>query len=187
MSRSAKISAPPRTNGTCGAQTAILTVGVSPSSRATLRLEVVEELQDGVVERPLLDGERLDVPAHQAAERVLDRVERRAAQAGPALERPVDGDDPRALGHVAGGEAAGGGGLAVGGAEAAAADLVAAGGRSARRARRFRKTKCLHLTRFYRPGETPAHSSGRSLRPCKLRGLPRARQPAWLLRFPSAA
>ena len=78
---SAMISAPPRTKGTCGAQTAILMNAASARPRARdARLEVVDQPQRGRVEGALVVRERLDVPAHQLAQHRLRR--RRRARRG---------------------------------------------------------------------------------------------------------
>ena len=64
----------------------------------------VDHLQDDVVEHPLLVRERLDVPAQQRPEQLLDRIGDPALRPRPALERPVGADRPEPLGAVARGE-----------------------------------------------------------------------------------
>ena len=55
--------------------------------------EGVDELQHRVVEDPLIGRERLDVPAHELAQKPLDRALR------PAAGRPLRRDRPEALGE----------------------------------------------------------------------------------------
>src|SRR4051794_9915189 len=100
---SAISSAPPRTNGTCGLQTAILTraapVGATsgaswPLEPADALVEVVDQLQHRVVERTLVGHRRLDVPAHQPAKDELHG-------ARLADERTLRRDGPEPFGLVA--------------------------------------------------------------------------------------
>src|SRR5262245_35940129 len=124
-SRSVKISAPPRANGTCGLHTAILTLApLEASSEALasrarlaahrlelglqpvdLLLEVVDEPKRRRVERPLVVRQRLDIPAHELAEDGLDRRADAAADARPEPQRAVRRDGPQTLrlrtGHAA--------------------------------------------------------------------------------------
>src|SRR5438093_3314360 len=119
-SRSAKISAPPRTNGTCGAHTAIL-IGRARSTLAgqshrlrrrsrrvrlaeaafellDLALLLVEHAQNRGVERPLVVCERLDVPPHELAKHRLHRGADAAAHTRPQPQGTIRGDRPEALG-----------------------------------------------------------------------------------------
>ena len=61
----------------------------------------VDHLQDDVVEHPLLVRERLDVPAQERPQDLLQRVGDPALRPRPPLERPVGGHRPEPLGPVA--------------------------------------------------------------------------------------
>jgi len=66
--------------------------------RAVCRLvQVIDELEDGVVENPLFRRQRLDVPAQQRPQQPLDRIGERALQTGAPNERTLRGDGPRPL------------------------------------------------------------------------------------------
>ncbi len=72
------------------------------------RLQLVDEPQHGVVEVPLVGGERADVPTHELAEDALDGDDRAAAKPPPALDRNVDRHRREPVGVRARGECAGG-------------------------------------------------------------------------------
>src|SRR4051794_4918257 len=107
---SAISSAPPRTNGTWGAQTATLmspsapragpAVGGASSGFEALDalVEVVDQLQHRVVERALIGECGLDVPPHETAQERLHR-------AALPHDRPFGRDGPQALSLVADREA----------------------------------------------------------------------------------
>src|SRR5919198_502532 len=72
-----------------------------PEQRVDLPEELVDELERRVVEGALVGRERLDVPAHQLPQDLLDRHEDRSPQAWPPLERPLRRHRPEALGDAA--------------------------------------------------------------------------------------
>ena len=101
-SRSVKISAPPRANGTCGRgrrfsllRARRLELGLEAID---LLLEVVDQPQRSSVERPLVVGQRLDVPAHELAQHGLDGRPDASADTRAKPERAIRGDGPEALG-----------------------------------------------------------------------------------------
>jgi hypothetical protein len=61
-------------------------------------LEVVDEPERRRIERALVIGERLDVPAHRLPEHGLGGGAEAPAEARPQSQRPVGGDGPQALG-----------------------------------------------------------------------------------------
>ena len=61
----------------------------------------VDHLQDDVVEHPLLVRERLDVPAQQRPQQLLDGQRDPPFRPRPALQRPIGADGPEPLGAVA--------------------------------------------------------------------------------------
>ena len=63
-----------------------------------LLLEVVDQPERRGVERALVVGERLDVPAHELAENGLDGCPEAAADSGTEAQRAICGDRPQPLG-----------------------------------------------------------------------------------------
>ena len=70
-------------------------------SASTCSCEVVDQPQRDRVERALVVGDRLDVPAHQLAQHRLDGRAEPAADTGPQPQRAVGRDRPEPLGLVA--------------------------------------------------------------------------------------
>ena len=102
-SRSVKISAPPRANGTCGRSTAILMSGAcgvassSASQTVDLLLEVVDQAKRCGVERALVVCERLDVPTHELPQNGLDRRADATSDTRAQAKRAIRRDRPEAL------------------------------------------------------------------------------------------
>ena len=98
-SPSAKISAPPRSNGTCGMQTAILMGGARARRRARASSSTSWSSASFTIRCSAKRG--LDVPAHELAQDALDLEATAALRARPALERLVGADGPEPLGQGA--------------------------------------------------------------------------------------
>ena len=68
--------------------------------RIDLLEDLVDELQRDAVERALARGERLDVPAHEPTQNLLDRLAHGTDDAAPLFEGSIRGDRPLGLGDA---------------------------------------------------------------------------------------
>jgi hypothetical protein len=87
-------------------------------------VQLVDQLERRLVVRPLVEGDRLDVPADEPPHRPLDRVLEPSAPAGPAVHGLVERDRPDALRLGARSGFDRDGRAAVGASRLVAADLV---------------------------------------------------------------